>query len=214
MLYKDRIEKEKLEVIKKLFDDAFLKLKKANLDDISKKSDVNYITTKEGHKQIVIPYLNREILVDMNNKNIYWSDNMEKIDLRLSVITIHYLLGCTSREIGEGWISYREIPDALFYAKTIPGTLSPLVKIFSEEPNRLLLTAKKLNGENISIGDMGILLKPFPKYPVLFVFYKADEEFPTKVNVLYDKSVKNLLLAAEVKVLTIFLIKELINVKI
>lgn len=214
MLDKDRIKKEKLEIIKKLFDEAFLKLKKANLNEISKKSDVNLIKTKEGHKQIVIPYLNREIIADINNKNIYWSYNMEKIDLHLSVITIHYLLGCTSREIGEGWISYREIPDALFYAKTIPGTLSSLVNIFLEEPDRLLLTAKKLNSENISIGDMGILLKPFPKYPVLFVFHRADEEFPAKANVLYDKYVKNILSAEEVKVLTIFLINELINIKI
>ena len=214
MLDKDRIKKEKLEIIKKLFDEAFLELKEANLNEISKKSDVNFITTKEGHKQIVIPYLNREIIADINNKNIYWSNSIEKIDLHLGVITMHYLLRCNLRETGEGWISYREIPDALFYAKTIPGTLSSLVKIFSERPNRLLLSTKKLNGENISIGDMGILLKPFPKYPVLFVFHRSDDEFPAEANVLYDKSVKNLLSAEEVKVLTIFLIKELINVKI
>jgi hypothetical protein len=213
MLDRDRIEKEKLEMLKKLYEDAFLELERANIEEVSKNSNVNYITTRKGYKKILISYLNKEITVDIDNKNIYWSDTAEKIDLHLAVITIHYLLGCTLRRGGIEWISYREIPGASFYSKTIPNTLNPLVKFFSEKPDKLVLAAQNLGGKEIPIGDKAVELKPFPKFPIAFVIYNADEEFPASANVLYDKSVKDVLSAEEVKLLTIFLINELINVR-
>lgn len=213
MLDRDRIEKEKLEMLKKLYEDAFLELERANIEEVSKNSNVNCITTSEGHKKILIPYLNREITLDIDNKNIYWSDTGKKIDLHLAVITIHYLLGCTLRRGGIEWISYREIPGASFYSRTIPHTLNPLVEFFSEKSDKLVLAAQNLGGKEISIGDKAVELKPFPNFPIAFVIYNADEEFPASANVLYDKSAKDVLSAEEVKLLTIFLITELIRVK-
>jgi len=214
VLDKDRIEKEKLEIIQKLYRNAFFELERVNPKDVSEKSGTKYITTKEAYGKFVIPYLNREIIVNLNDKNVYWFNSNKKVDLYLSVLTLHYLLRCTLKKIGEGWISYREIPDASFYSKTMQHTLHPLIASFSEKPDNLLLAAQNLSGKKISIGDIGIELKPFPKFPVAFILYKADEEFPATATVLYNESVKNLLSAEEVKVLTIFLINELIKVKI
>ena len=50
-----------------------------------------------------------------------------------------------------------------------------------------------LSGEKGKYGDLSYKICPLPNVPILFVYHQSDEEFPSELNVLFDRNVINYL---------------------
>jgi hypothetical protein len=104
------------------------------------------------------------------------------------LIALHYLAGATGEEPGEDWISYRELPDGLFYANTITREVEePLAGLYGRTPETFTQAGRALAGEPLKVGDVALLFRPLPRVPVLFALWAEDEEFPGKVKVMYER---------------------------
>jgi hypothetical protein len=104
------------------------------------------------------------------------------------LIALHYLAGATGRPSGEDWISYRELPDGLFYANTITREVEePLAALYGTEPDRFAAAGAPLAGERTNVADVSLIFHLLPRVPVLFALWRADDEFPAKVKVMYDR---------------------------
>ena len=104
------------------------------------------------------------------------------------LIALHYLTGATGRPAGEDWISYRELPDGLFYANTITREVEePLAALYGAAPDRFAAAAAPLAGDRSTVADVSFIFHPLPRVPLLFALWAADDEFPAKVKVMYDR---------------------------
>jgi hypothetical protein len=46
------------------------------------------------------------------------------------------------------------------------------------------------------MADLSFRLLPFPRIPVYYLYWKPDEEFGTRIKVLFDRSIEELLTAS------------------
>jgi len=104
------------------------------------------------------------------------------------LIALHYLATATSRPIAENWVSYRELPDGLFYADTITREVEePLARLFATDTAGFLAAGAQMGGTPGGIADASLTFFPLPKVPVVFALWAEDEEFPAKLKVLYER---------------------------
>ncbi len=104
------------------------------------------------------------------------------------LIALHHLVMAGGAEPGEDWVSYRELPDGLFYANTITREVEePLARLFGNDPAAFLAAGVPLGGTPLRLADVALVFHPLPRVPVVFALWGEDEEFPAKVKVLYER---------------------------
>ena len=104
------------------------------------------------------------------------------------LIALHYLAGATGSPSGEDWISYRELPDGLFYASTITREVEePLAALYGGAADHFLAAGAPLAAVHTPVADAALVFHPLPRVPLLFALWLADDEFPAKVKVMYDR---------------------------
>jgi len=104
------------------------------------------------------------------------------------LIALHHLAMASGAVPGEDWVSYREIPDGLFYANTITREVEePLAQLFGADPPAFLAAGGALGGTSLRLADVALVFHPLPRVPVVFALWREDEEFPAKVKVLYER---------------------------
>ena len=104
------------------------------------------------------------------------------------LIALHYIRMATGRRPGTDWVSYRELPDGLFYANTITREVEqPLARLFATDPEGFRRAALALGGTEIDVADVAVAFHPLPHVPVVFALWVEDEEFPAKMSVLYER---------------------------
>ena len=93
----------------------------------------------------------------------------------------------TGVELSGKWISYAELPyGMLHYRPFQTEAVVPLAETFGGQPGRLLQLSRALGGQEIGIGDVGIVIPVLPRLPVAVILWTADEEFPAKANMVFD----------------------------
>lgn len=104
------------------------------------------------------------------------------------LIALHYIRMATGRRPGAAWVSYRELPDGLFYANTITREVEePLAHLFGTDPDGFRAGGLALGGAEIDLADVALVFHPLPYVPVAFALWTEDEEFPPKTSVLYER---------------------------
>lgn len=105
------------------------------------------------------------------------------------LICLHYLITATGDKPGTDWISYREIPDGLFYANTITREVEqPLARLYGTNVEGFLAAGAPLGGIPGDLADASLVFQPLPHVRMLVALWREDEEFPAKVKVLYDRT--------------------------
>jgi len=104
------------------------------------------------------------------------------------LIALHYIRMATGRRPGAEWVSYRELPDGLFYANTIIREVEePVARRFGSDPDGFREAAGALGGAEVDVADVALVFHPLPYVPVVFALWVEDEEFPAKMSVLYER---------------------------
>lgn len=110
------------------------------------------------------------------------------------MLILHYMQGDKNAAPSEDWVAYREIPGATFYFSAfVKRAIDPLKKVFGNNLEGLSKAAEILEARPIDFGDVGLEFMPFPRIPVRMVLYEGDDEFPAEANILFDRSVGDLL---------------------
>ncbi len=76
----------------------------------------------------------------------------------------------------------------LFFRGSHVLPVDKIVGKFSEDTRGFLLKGKALDAEQLSFGDASLRLFPFPRVPVVLILWRADEEFPARADLLFDKT--------------------------
>ena len=149
----------------------------------------------EDESSFRVPFLNRIYLVRYPEfEFINQADADQEIPIQEQIIILHYMLAANISPVRGQCVSYREIPGASFYFSAfVKRAIDPLKNVFGQNPQALTKAANSLNGNPIDPGDVGFEFSLLPKVPLQLVLYVGDEEFPAEANILFDRSVGEIL---------------------
>jgi hypothetical protein len=92
------------------------------------------------------------------------------------------------------WISFSELPDGRFYNQAFQGyTGLHLARVFNNDQGAFENAAKALGGEAYSLGDASFGFRALPCVPLMVVFWRGDDEFPSSVQILFDAAASHFL---------------------
>ena len=153
-------------------------------------------------QEILLKYLDRLYKIELPDIAISLVDSDEEVPIREQVLILHYFISATGTPNSGNKITFRELPEGKVYLPTFAKrTTNPLVGYFSQEPELLIETGKKMGGREDEYGDTSVTITAFDRVPVTVLLWKGDDEFPPDGSILFDDSVTDYLSAEDIIVL-------------
>lgn len=86
------------------------------------------------------------------------------------------------------WMAFAELPSGMLHdAPFRVEVTKPLAQFFDQRPQHLIWAAKQLGGHAIRLtGDAGVVIPVLPRILLAVFLWVGDEEFPARVNMLFD----------------------------
>lgn len=165
-------------------DKAINELSQADPRSICQNSAVTFNKEQES---FILPYLNRKYYVHHRTGEVKSLLDGRGVSIHLQILFLHYLYHAQGNPLKGKWITFKELPGGQIYIEPYQKrTIKPLLKYFGQKIDKFMELASSLGGETAPFGDASIILRPFPRVPIGFIFWEGDEEFPPSANILYD----------------------------
>lgn len=121
------------------------------------------------------------------------------------ILVLHYVLGVAEHPLdgpGDGWLAYRELPEASFYAAAFTRQVcQPLAARFGDDPAALAALAGRWGAVAGDTGDASLVFDVLPHVRLALVLWAGDADFPAEGNVLFSPSTASCLSAEDAAVL-------------
>ena len=163
---------------------------------------------KTGNKidSLNLNFLNRNLCISWPDMEFSFETGDGEISIQQQAFLLHYLNGaCSSNgiEMSGEWVSYQDIPDGRFYMDAfIKRAKDPLLKTFGFMAKKMVEIASKLyDAELLDLGDFSVKVNALPIVPVALLIWEGDEDFPPDGNLLFDKTISNILSAEDIATL-------------
>lgn len=108
-----------------------------------------------------------------------------------------YILHCEGKEPTGDWVGMAELHDSAQWGHYFSHRCEePFRQLTDAHPDlvfEILQVFQAASRDAESSADFSVIIHPLPLVPVLFNYWQAEEEFPSKLNILFDRSAeKNL----------------------
>ncbi len=195
--------------------DLFEKLKNGDISDTALKSGA----AVPGPQRLVLSFFGNEVIVDLESTSVYYKGGADgnglrsskKLDVFSSAIILHYLTNADGMDLCGEWISYRELPDGMFYFRTIPGVLEPVLDKYKNSAGDLVKRIEESGGHRSGDFNNGAVIYPFVNFPVLVIMDEESEEFEASLRVLFDRNGSHYIKTDVVKMILVYLVKILVH---
>ncbi|GAB4262436.1 DUF3786 domain-containing protein [Thermincola ferriacetica] len=162
------------------------KLGKKSPREIAVNSDTLY---NEATNTFKVKYINEDYLVTYPDGRIKFADKDGEIPLNVQILILHYLVTANGAPLQNRLISFKELPDGAIYIEPFTRrAVNPMLSAFGTNPEAFAELAEKIGGQRQSLGDISVTIHVFPRVPITYVIWAADDEFPASGNILFDAS--------------------------
>ncbi len=155
---------------------------------------------KNRDKILRIKFLNQDLIVDIDKKCLKNEVDGELTignDPLLELITLLYLNNVKSfHPLGKDIVSVKDLKQSYFFKDSHKLKTDPLIKCFENDISLFKKTAKYLDGKEVEMGDFAYSMPVFPRIHIYILFWKKDDEFDTKISILFDRSIEEYFSAA------------------
>ncbi|MFX1540615.1 MAG: DUF3786 domain-containing protein [Promethearchaeota archaeon] len=87
------------------------------------------------------------------------------------------------------FITYKHISGGRVYFPVFEGrVVKPIEKHLGPNPDLFTKAAEHLQGTSTKLGDIAYTITTFPRVPLIYALWKADDEFPPRVKVYLDST--------------------------
>ncbi|MEM2944343.1 MAG: DUF3786 domain-containing protein [Methanomassiliicoccales archaeon] len=149
---------------------------------------------------IFLKFIDRSYSVDISQRIV--AGEGQRLEPFLSVLVLHYLIGCSSLEPTGELITFREVPyGELYYPAFKSRAIDPLVSKFGTNAKLLLAIGEKLKARRVDLGSAAICVDVFPKLPVVIIIWEGDEEIPPSANILFDRIAPSIMATEDLAVI-------------
>lgn len=132
----------------------------------------------------------------------------------VSLITLHYIIRKLQlkelpKPCGE-WVDFNALEGGEgYYPAFKKRTIDRILKKYGTAPEELMKSAGRFSSKKSDKGDAGIIIYPFDNVPIMITMYRPDEEFGPDANILYDRTISDILCTEDIVVLTEILVHQL-----
>jgi hypothetical protein len=140
----------------------------------------------------VVDFLNARYWVDIDGRKIseLEPDPRRALSEEFQILLIRYLVAENGAPIAGVDVSEKDLPGGVtFFQGPHALNLAPIAKSFGSDPDAFETRGKQFGATNAAFGDKAMKFFPFPDIPVTYILWRADDEFPASVSVLFDKSI-------------------------
>jgi len=189
---------------------AVQRLQKMDPYQAAYKAGCDYHLEEEGG-QVAVPFFSQEYRVTLPKVAVLRADGAEA-DITTRLLILHYLIHADGVLPADHWIAFRELPDGRIYDAAFQKR-SPvrLVQAYGSDARGFAAAAEALGGERIQFGDIAYRFHLLPRLAMAVILYLGDEEFPPRVNVLFDAAAGHYLPTEDLAVLGGVLASKLIK---
>jgi hypothetical protein len=161
--------------------------------DVCHRSEALYHPTHEG---FLLPIYNQRYLVLPKGKRILrmeWNDRPieEEIPSFFSLMVLVYLIDAKEVKPSHIWVSEKDLKGgSTFFRGPHRLQVEGLEAGYGRDPEGFLRAGQRLGGSEVLYGDKGFSLDVFPKIPLTYILWRGDEEFSSRVTVLFDSTIE------------------------
>ncbi len=153
---------------------------------MSLKSGVPY---NEEKKEFELTFLNENYIISYPAGEVTTKEGGGKAGIVFDILFLHYIYLSQGVPLSNEWISFKELPGGQIYIAPFQNrAIKPFTTNFGTKSKDFSKAAENLGGETKDFGDLSYALPVFPRVPIMFVLWEADEEFPASGTILFDSS--------------------------
>ncbi len=153
--------------------------------------------TSDG--RLVFNFLNRDVMVDPISCCLRRLDGArwEKVDdPLLELVSVLYLVNVNDvYPLGRDIVGPQDLKEGHFFQGPHELKIAPLVERYGGDLHGFRQATEKLGGEPLDMADAAVRLKPFPRVHLYYLLWEADDEFPARMSVLFERSIENVMAA-------------------
>ena len=111
---------------------------------------------------------------------------------KFELVLLSYLTKAKNIPQYKKWVSEKEITGGSTFFRG-PHSLPeiPIMKRFGKDPEGFLTAGESLGGKKAEYGDASMAFLMLPRIPMICVLWIEDDEFPARVNYLFDASIEH-----------------------
>lgn len=172
------------------FELAQRRLSELDPEEVASKAGVEW---DRGSSAFLCPFFGHPLRVIYPSGEVYEGHGRRAYRLR-EVLVLHYLTQAKGTEPTGKWVDFRKLPGGVAYYPVFRGRIiAPLLKLFGQDPGRLLKVAGELGGEALPMGDGALALWAFPRTRVAFGIHGPKGDLPPEGFVLFDEAITDYL---------------------
>ncbi len=105
----------------------------------------------------------------------------------VAILLLHYLITADGSSPAGRWLSFRELPDGLFYSQAFAAHAEvPLAARFGSDLPAFREAADRLAGAPLDLADASYCFLALPRLPIAVQVWEGDDEFPGRAQILFD----------------------------
>lgn len=157
------------------------------------------ILTAEG---VRLSYFGRPHLVPHPNGEVINQATGKTAHASIAIVLWHYLLTADGTPPADRWLTFRELPNGLFYAQAFAQHAENLLADkFGAAVEGLHRAAVALEGQSLTAApgaglappDAAYRFQAFPRLAIAVQLWEGDDEFPGRVQMLFDAAASHYL---------------------
>jgi len=128
------------------------------------------------------------------------------------VMLLYYLTHSDGTNPAGSWIAFHDLPNGMFYAQAFQGySGNRLAHSFVNNVEGFERAAAVCGGQRIDIGDAAYVFWPLPRVALAAQYWRGDDEFAPRANILFDAAAWHYLTTDGLAVLGSQLVSRLIK---
>jgi hypothetical protein len=139
--------------------------------------------------------LNEDVLIDTKAeclKRRKGSNWVKTDDPLFELVTLLYFTSVKSFHLlGKELVSTKDLKEAYYFRVQHQLNLVPLLERYGDDMAGFDKAALFLDGKPMEMADSAYRFLPFPRVPLYYLYWKADEEFEPRISVLFDRSIES-----------------------
>lgn len=150
---------------------------------------------------VLVPLFGRQHLVTHPVGSV--SAAGKPVHAAVAILLLHYLTRADGTPQAADWLTFRELPDGLFYASSFAARAeSPLALMFGGEfigrgLPEFHAAAAEAGGEPLDFADASYSFQALPRLRLAALLWEGDEDFPPEARIVFDAAADHYLPAED-----------------
>lgn len=175
------------------YDNEWNTLKKRNPADVAVRLGIEW---NSEEKFFDLPFCNENYRLFWDDELVLDVENHSLEDIEKAIILLNYLAHSNEeKEVSMDYVTLKELPGggSLFYPAFYRHSILPVGKVYGNDLEGFINNGQSLGGKLGREGDGSFVLQVFPKVFLKFILWIGDDELMPAANILFNKSIVNVM---------------------